>query len=281
MCAEYRMGPAQITYDGVVKDWFTRGCKVTVEPVLKEIKWDQYGDTIYDKLLMGAMVSLELVVAIKKTDDMHIFLSWTDMVTDGAKLLIDGVVHVGRSLRDGAKSLLLHPKDLDDSDVSNDVYLPIAACVGGFQKIFEGTNEDIFTSKWEGFIDQNTLRVLQIGDRTANADITPPTVSSTVPVDNATDVAKASGLNIDFVMSESINPATAVKGNTVMQTTTGNTLFTDYTVSYISASKTIRITTGAALDASTEYLVMLTTGVKDLSGNALESPYQLTFTTGE
>jgi hypothetical protein len=277
---EYRMGPARITHNGVVKDWFTRGCKVTIEPTLKEIKWDQYGDTKYDQLVMGAAVSLELVVAVKKTDDMAIFLSWADLVTDGAKLLVDGVVHIGRSLRDGAKSLLLHPIDLGDSDVSNDVYLPLAACVGGFQKIFEGTNEDIFTSKWEGLIDQTTLRLFQIGDRSASADIIAPTVSSTVPVDNAEAIAKAIGLNIDFVMSEDINPDTAVKGNTVMQTVTGSTLFTNYTVSYISASKTIRITTGAALEASTEYLVTLTTGVKDLSGNALAAPNQLTFTTG-
>jgi hypothetical protein len=274
------MGPARITHDGVVKDWFTRGCKISIDPTLKEIKWDQYGDTKYDELVTGATVTLEMVVGIKKTDDMAAFLSWVDLVTDGTKLLIDGVINVGRSLRNGAKSLLLHPLDFDDSDVSNDVYLPIATCVSGFQKTFEGTNEDVFTSRWEAFIDQATMRLFQIGDRTASADTTPPAVSSTDPTAAETDVAKASGLTIDFVMSEAINPATAIKANTLMFATGDQAVFSDYTVSYISSSNTIRLTTNAALAASTEYCVMLNTGVKDVAGNALAAPYALKFTTG-
>jgi hypothetical protein len=279
--AEYRMGPARITHGGVIKDWFTRGCKWNIDPTLKEIKWDQFGDTVYDKLVMGATVTGEMVVAVKKTDDMAIFLSWADLVTDGTKLLIDGMIHIGRSMRDGAKSLLLHPLDFLDSDVSNDLYIPIATCTSGFQKIYEGTNEDVFTSKWEGFIDAETLRLFQIGDRTALADTTPPTVSSTDPTAAETDVAKASGLTIDFVMNEAIRLETAVKANTLMFATGDQSVFSDYTVSYISSSKTIRLTTNAALAASTEYCVMLNTGVKDVAGNALAAPYALKFTTGE
>jgi hypothetical protein len=273
------MGPAKITHDGVAKDWFTRGNKISVDPTLKEIKWDQFGDSVYDKLVMGAVVNLEMTVAVKKTDDMAIFLSWADYVADGNKLLIDGVVHIGRSLRDGAKSLLLHPKDLSDDDVSNDVYLPLAVCTSGFEKVFSGTEEDVFSSKWEALIDKETLRMFQIGDRTASADTTAPTVSSTTPAAAATGIAKACGLNIDFVLSEAIRPETAVKANAQIVKTSDLSQFTNFTASYISASHTIRLTTGAALTGSTEYAVLLGTGIKDLAGNALAAPYMLKFTT--
>jgi hypothetical protein len=119
-----------------------------------------------------------------------------------------------------------------------------------------------------------------MGDRTVNADVTPPTVSSNTPLEGATAVAKASGLNIDFVMSEPIMPSTAIKSNVQILKTTDLSQFTNFTVSYLSASNTIRITTSAALTASTEYAVILGTGVKDANGNALAAPNRLKFTTG-
>lgn len=276
---QWQMGPAKWFWDGVLQDVYTKGAEFTVTPKTQAVEFDIVGHV--DDIETDLEVTAKIAIALAPGMDISTFIPYINKIVDGDKVLFDGVVDIGRSLRDRGKPLMLHPANLPDNDVSQDFYMPCAVCTSEFKVVFDNTTVRIIEATFTGYVDNlSSKRKFQIGDRTANVDITPPTVTSTTPLDDATGVAKASGLNIDFVMSEAINQATAVKGNTVMQTTTGNTLFTDYTVSYISASKTIRITTGAVLEASTEYLVMLTTGVKDLSGNALETPCQLTFTTG-
>jgi hypothetical protein len=279
--AEYRMGPAKWTYDSIVQDFLTRGTKVTITPIYKEMKFDQTGDTPYDDLLTGATIEVEMVVAVKKPEDIAKFISWANKIVDGTKVLIDGVINIGKSMRDIAKPFLLHPVDFADDDVSNDVYIPKAVCISPFEKIFNGTDEDVFTSRWKGYIDSiEAKRLFQIGDRTVSADTTPPTVSSTLPAAAATGVAKASGLTIDFVMSEPLNETSVVKSNVAFFKTTDVTDFTGFNVTYISALKTIRLTTTVALAVSTEYCIKLSTGIKDANGNALAAPYSLKFTTG-
>lgn len=274
------MGPARWTYDGIVQDFLTRGTKVTITPVFKEMKFDQTGDTPYDDLLTGATIDVEMVIAVKKPDDIAKFIPWAKKIVDGSKVLVDGVIEIGKSMRDIAKPFLLHPVDFPDDDVSNDVYIPKAVCISPFEKIFEGTNEDIFASRWKGYIDSiSAKRLFQIGDRTVSADTTPPTVTSTTPEANATGVIKSSGLNIDFVMSKPLNETTVVKSNVAFFDTADMTDFTDFTVTYIAPLNTIRLTTTAALDASTEYCIKLSTGIKDGNGNALAAPYSLKFTT--
>jgi hypothetical protein len=262
-----------------LQELYTKGAQITITPQTQPVDFDIVGH--FDDVETDIEVKCKVAVALAPDLDLATFLPYVNKIVDGTKILYDGVVDIGRSLRDRGKSFLLHPANLSDSDVSQDFYMPMAVCTSPFDVKYDNTTIRVIEAEFTGYVDNLTSkRKFQIGDRTASADIVAPTVSSTVPVDNADTIAKASGLNIDFVMSEDINPATAVKGNTVIQTVTGSTLFTNYTVLYISASKTIRITTGAALEASTEYLVTLTTGVKDLSGNALAAPNQLTFTTG-
>ncbi|MDM8001839.1 MAG: Ig-like domain-containing protein, partial [Bacteroidota bacterium] len=102
------------------------------------------------------------------------------------------------------------------------------------------------------------------------ADETAPTVSSTTPADDATDVAVNSSIVITF--SEPINASTVAGNYTVSPaltdpeiTVTGNTL---------------TINPDADLDYSTLYTVtFVASGIEDLAGNALASEYEFTFTT--
>lgn len=273
------MGPAKWTWDSVVQSVLSRGMVATITPQLKTMEWDSVGE--YDDVVTGLAVEVKMAVAVKASEDMEKFLPYINKIVDGAKILYDGVVDIGRSLRAYGKSFLLHPKDLADDDYSNDFYMPKAVCVSPFALVYKNNEEQVLEATFKGYVDNSTnLRKFQIGDRSAAADTTPPTVSSTVPTAAATGVAKASGLNIDFVMSEDIDPTTVVKGNTLIFKTSDESLFSTYTVSYISASKTIRLTTSGALAGNTEYCVALTTGIKDLNGNPTAAVNTLKFTTG-
>ena len=106
----------------------------------------------------------------------------------------------------------------------------------------------------------------------SGADVTPPTVSSVTPANNATNVAVNTGLTVNF--SEAMDPLTITSSTfTVNQGTTS----VAGTVTYSGATATF--TPSSALTGSAVYTATITTGVKDAAGNALASNYTWSFTT--
>lgn len=107
-----------------------------------------------------------------------------------------------------------------------------------------------------------------------SSDITPPTVSSTTPTNNATSVAVSVAPQITF--SEAIyNYGTpniflvkSTDGTVVAATNTINALGTIVTV-----------TPTANLTAATKYYLYITSNIKDLNNNALAATNVTTFTT--
>jgi len=106
-----------------------------------------------------------------------------------------------------------------------------------------------------------------------NASLIPPTVSSTVPANGATNVPVGNALSATF--SEAINPLTI---NTTTFTLNQGAASVAGTVNY--AGVTATFTPAANLAPNTLFTATITTGVRDLAGNALASNYVWTFTTG-
>ena len=105
------------------------------------------------------------------------------------------------------------------------------------------------------------------------SDLTPPTVTSTNPIDNATGIAGNTKVAITF--NKVMNPLTITTSTfTVMQGTTS----VAGTVAY--AGTTATFTPSNPLAVSTTYTAKLTTGAKDLVGNALALDKVFSFTTG-
>jgi hypothetical protein len=105
---------------------------------------------------------------------------------------------------------------------------------------------------------------------------TAPTVVQTVPLNNATAVPLNQVLVATF--NKAINAST-VNGATFTLAGPGTTGVTGL-VAYSSVGDTATFTPSANLLPSTLYTATITTGVKDLSGNALAANYVWTFTTG-
>ena len=106
----------------------------------------------------------------------------------------------------------------------------------------------------------------------APADTTAPTVSSTNPGDTTTGVAINRTLAATF--SEAMDPASC--------TTTTFTLTqaaTPVPGAVTCVGKTATLDPTSDLAASTPYTATITTGVKDLAGNALAAPFTWGFTT--
>jgi hypothetical protein len=107
-------------------------------------------------------------------------------------------------------------------------------------------------------------------------DTTPPTVSSTVPANGAGDVSINQTINATF--SEDMDPLTISTAN-FMLTGPGATAVTG-TVTYVAAGKIATFTPVSNLAPDTTYTAMITTGAKDLAGNALAADYVWSFSTG-
>ena len=104
-------------------------------------------------------------------------------------------------------------------------------------------------------------------------DTTAPTVSSTDPANAATAVAINKRIAATF--SEPMDPATISAANFTLRQ--GATPVAG-TVTYVGTTATFA--PASALAVSTPYTATMTTGVKDLAGNALASNFVWSFTTG-
>ena len=107
----------------------------------------------------------------------------------------------------------------------------------------------------------------------AAPDVTAPVVNSTDPANNATGIALSKIVAVTF--SESMNTATI---NSSTFTLKQGTTAVSGTVSYSGTQATF--TPSLNLDPSKVYTGTITTGAKDLAGNALSNNYTFSFTTG-
>ncbi len=112
---------------------------------------------------------------------------------------------------------------------------------------------------------------------TLTTDLTAPTVVSTVPANNATNIAIASA--IIATLSEPLDAATVTGTNVLLQS---GALTVPATLSYTAGSTTITLTPSSPLGYNITYTATLkggATGIKDVAGNALASDYAWNFTT--
>ena len=103
-------------------------------------------------------------------------------------------------------------------------------------------------------------------------DVTPPTVTQTDPLNNATGVAVNKAVKITF--SKAMDAATITATTITMKQ--GTTAVAG-AVTYASNIATFTPTSGLA--AGTVYAVTVSTGAKDLAGNALANNLVVSFTT--
>lgn len=113
---------------------------------------------------------------------------------------------------------------------------------------------------------------------TVTADATAPTVTSSSPANNATNVARNASAGVTF--SESMDASTLTAANVTMKETVSGTAVAG-AVSYSGVTAVFLPTT--ALAASTRYTVMVkggATGAADLAGNRLATDFTTSWTTG-
>ena len=104
-------------------------------------------------------------------------------------------------------------------------------------------------------------------------DVTPPRVISSTPADGVTGVARSAAISVTF--SEAIDPATI--NTSTFQVKIASAGAITGTVAYTAATRTAQFTPSAPLPNAAGMSVGITTGVKDLAGNALATTHSFGF----
>ena len=106
---------------------------------------------------------------------------------------------------------------------------------------------------------------------------TPPTVSSTVPLNAASGVLTSATISITF--SEALAPSSAADlGSYYLAAAVAGTAV-PFTVSYNASTFVVTLTPVSALTSATEYVCGVTPAIRDLYDNRLASQYSFKFNT--
>jgi hypothetical protein len=107
-------------------------------------------------------------------------------------------------------------------------------------------------------------------------DAIAPTVIGVVPTNNATGIATNATVQVTF--SEAMDQATTTSANLILKNTATSAVIAS-TLSYDVGTNKVTITPTGPLANGTNYTLNVTTGVKDLAGNAMAAQFNSAFTT--
>ena len=126
---------------------------------------------------------------------------------------------------------------------------------------------------WGSYYSKPSMILQSVSIVNISGDITPPTVTATVPTNGATGVLVTDPITATF--SEAMKTTTINSTNFYLDKgATGP-------VSYVSATKTAILTPSASLATNTLYTARVTINVTDEAGNPLAVEKKWTFTTGD
>ena len=109
-------------------------------------------------------------------------------------------------------------------------------------------------------------------------DITPPRVLSTIPVNGATGVSRSGTATVTF--SEPMDPNTITTANFNIRVSASGQILAG-TVTYNATTRVAEFIPTGQLPNLTQLTVTVTTGVKDLAGNAMTSAFTASWTTAD
>lgn len=167
--------------------------------------------------------------------------------------------------------------------IRNDVGTPVSGSVsynsGSHTAVFDPTGDLVFGTWYTVTVGTGAADLAGnhlVSEFTSTfrveADTYPPHVASTLPVADATNVALSTALKAVF--DEDVNPATVTDATFLV-----NNGAVAGTVSYDAPTKTATFTPSAPFGSETAYTATITTGVRDLAGNALAAGHEWSFTT--
>ena len=168
-----KMGTCKITHKGTDLGLTMGGVEVEVTTTTHETKVDQYGDTVVNERIMGRNIVVKAPLAETTIDRMAAIMPAAELVTDNTdpqnpKKKVVVKTGVGTSLLDIAGELVLHPIDRPESDVSEDLVIPLAATAGAMSFAYKYDQERVFNCDFKGYPEEDGTLFIY-GDKAVTA----------------------------------------------------------------------------------------------------------------
>ena len=217
----FELTPCRITYDGIDLGGSLGNVKVNITYDKAEIKADQFGSSVLDRVNSGINCTIETeLVEYKNKDILKVVFPNSVELVSGPNKASYFVSKVGEHDLSLAKQLKLHPLSLADANLSGD-YLFYQAVADGKSTVTFGPNEQIkLKIIWNTYLDTTLTpaRLFFHGD-------------PSIGVINASAAAAVAGANTG---NGTIGTEVAYNGFTVTETITvacvGQTSGNDFTV---------------------------------------------------
>ena len=277
--ANLKAGPCSLVFKGTTLGFTQEGQEVSAEPTWADILVDQFGGTPIDALLEAENVTCTTILSEFTLDNLNLVLGGSIKVVDGAKEYVSIGRSAGYRARSDAGVLTLHPIVNAVADVSNDVTFHKAYVNDAVAFAFVHNNVRSYSVVWRCLIDEAKTEgnhLFSVGDPTASADVTPPSVSSVLPVDGA--AAQAVDVNVVITLVAADLDSTTMGLTTVILVDDSDDSIIGGAYTWDSVAKTITFNPTSNLAAATKHRLVVN-GLKDTNGNQMTAAFSSDFTT--
>ncbi len=160
------IGPATLTYKGIVLGHTLGGAKLSYDRKFKELNVDQYGQSMVDMALISNDLRIEVTLAEPVVAQIQYAVPEATYTTGvgGAKLALGS--DAGVTLRQYAGELVLHPQAKATNDRTQDVTIYLAVAIDKLEMDYTVDKQRTYKVIFAGLIDEtrgNGLRLGHIG----------------------------------------------------------------------------------------------------------------------
>jgi len=170
--ANVKLGVCKITFGGVDLGYTKGGVEVDVTTDTHEVTVDQFGESVINEYVTKRDIKVKAPLAETTLENLVAIMPGSSLIVDGVdatKKRVDITNGVGTNLLSVAQELMLHPIELADSDVSEDLTIPLAATAGAMSFAYKHDDERVYNTEFTGYPDPTTKLLFQLGDTTATA----------------------------------------------------------------------------------------------------------------
>lgn len=170
--ANVKLGVCKITFGGVDLGYTKGGVEVEVATDTHPVTVDQFGESVINEYITKRDVNIKAPLAETTLENLVAIMPGSTLVTDGVdptKKRVDVQNGVGSNLLTIAQELILHPIELDPSDLSEDFTVPLAATAGAMSFAYKHDEERVYNTEFNGYPDPTTKILFKLGDTTATA----------------------------------------------------------------------------------------------------------------
>lgn len=149
-----KIGVCKITFNDIDLGYTKGGVEVEVTTDTHKVTVDQFGNTPISEYIMGRQIVVRCPLAETTIDNLAATMPGTTLSGTTTKLA-EVSTGVGINLRTEAAELRLHPKDLPESNETEDLVIPFAATAGSLRFAYKLDDERVFNVEFQGYPDDD------------------------------------------------------------------------------------------------------------------------------